>query len=272
MDPVKGKFSVILPYYNGRKYIRETVDSILAQTYNNFELLLIDDGSPSKPDTDFLAALAAEKNDPRIKYHCKDNGGLSEARNYGLAHSDGEYIAFVDQDDLWHKDKLSLQSEVFLKDDKVKFICTDAANIGEKTEEMRIGEKWSFKEGLVEDTFGRLIKGSFVACSTVAFRRSAVAEAGYSNRAFVVVPDYEYFFRFAEKMDFYFLARSLVSYRLHDENTTKQVVRGECEILSLLFSKKPRGFSDRLHLAIHFLRSVLIISRLWLVKLAAPAA
>ena len=272
MEPAKGKFSVILPYYNGKKYIRETVDSILAQTYNNFELVLIDDGSPSKPDADFLAALAVEKNDPRIKYHRKSNGGLSEARNYGLANSDGEYIAFVDQDDLWHKDKLSLQSEVFIKDDKVKFICTDAANIGERTEEMRIGQKWSFTEGLVADTFGRLIKGSFVACSTVAFRRTAAVEAGSSNRAFVVVPDYEYFFRFAEKMDFYFLARSLVSYRLHEENTTKQVVRGECEMLSILFNKKPRNLFDRVNLAVHFLRSVLIISRLWLVKLAAPAA
>ncbi len=266
MEPVKGKFSVILPYYNGAKYIRETVDSVLAQTYKDLELLLIDDGSPNKADAELLAGLAEAKNDARVKYFRKTNGGLSEARNFGLEHSDGEFIAFIDQDDLWAPEKLELQAEAF-KDGSVKFICTDAKEVGEKNREMRIGEKWGFKGGLVADSFGEMLKGSFVACSTVAFRRSAAALAGPSNRAFVVIPDFEYFFRFAEKMDFYFIPKSLVSYRLHEGNTTKQVVRRECETLSVLFNKKPRNISDRLNLAVHFFRCIGIISRHWLVKI-----
>lgn len=272
MEFVKGKFSVILPYYNGKKYILETVESVLAQTYKDLELLLIDDGSPSKADADLLVSLIETKKDTRIKYFRKPNGGLSETRNFGLANSDGEFIAFIDQDDLWAPEKLALQAEVFLKNAGVKFICTDAHNIGEKTEEMRIGEKWGLEEGPVSDTFGRLIKGSFVACSTVAFRRSALEGVGYSNRAFAVIPDYEYFFRFAEKMDFYFVAKSLVSYRLHEENTTKQVVRGECEMLSVLFNKNPRNFFDRLNLAVHFFRCMGIISWYWLVKIVTTKA
>lgn len=267
MEPVKGKFSVILPYYNGKKYILETVESVLAQTYKDFELLLIDDGSPSKADADFLVSLVEARKDARIKYFRKPNGGLSEARNFGLEHSDGEFIAYIDQDDLWEAEKLALQAEVFLGDAEVKFICTDAREVGEKNEEMRIAVKWGFKGGLVADTYGELLKGSFVACSTVAFRRAAAALAGGSNRAFVVIPDFEYFFRFAEKMDFYFIAKSLVSYRLHEQNTTKQIVRRECEMLSVIFNKKPRGFYDRLKLLFNFSKCMVTLARCWLVKL-----
>lgn len=268
MENIKGKFSVILPYYNGGKYIRETVDSILAQAYKEFELLLIDDGSPNKADAELLDGLVALKNDGRIKYFRKNNGGLSETRNFGIDKSDGEFIAFIDQDDLWDKDKLALQAAVFTRDESVKFICTDAEIIGEKSEEMRIGEKWGFGDGLIIDTFSKLIKGSFVACSTVVFRRSAISDVGYSNRAYVVVPDYEYFLRFSEKMDFYFIARSLLSYRLHEGNTTKQRFRGACEELTVLFDRKPRSLKDSISLTVHFLRCSILVFWLWFSKVA----
>ena len=268
MEHVKGKFSVILPYYNGKKYIEEAVDSILAQTYKDFELILIDDGSPSKIDSDFLISLVESKKDGRIKYHRKDNGGLSDARNFGIDHSDGEYIAFIDQDDLWDKDKLRLQAEVFARDEGVKFICTDAKTFGEKTGELRIGETWGFtKDGIVENSFSKMIKGCFVGCSSVAFKRSLIPEVGYSNKAYVVVTDYEYFFRFAEKTDFYFIAQSLLLYRYHEGNTSKQRVRGECEVISFLFNKKPRCFYDKMNLALHFFKSILLISRLCFMRI-----
>lgn len=266
MDPVKGKFSVILPYYNGSKFIQEAVDSILAQTYTEFELLLIDDGSPDKAEADFLAGLVTAKKDGRIKYYRKNNGGLSETRNFGIDHSDGEFIAFIDQDDLWDRDKLSLQADIFRMGESVKFICTDAKIIGEKTEEMRIGEKWRFKDGMIPGTFSQLLKGSFVACSSVAFRRFVINGAGYSNRAYVVVPDYEYFLRLSEKMDFYFIARSLVSYRLHEGNTTKQRLKGACEVISVLFDRPPLNILDRVAITIHFFRCLALILWLWLNK------
>jgi len=267
MEQVKGKFSVILPYYNGSKYIQETLVSILAQTYNNFELLLIDDGSPSKIDSDFLVSLVKSINDDRIKYNRKNNGGLSDTRNYGIEKSEGEYIAFIDQDDLWGKDKLLLQAAVFNANKNVNFICTDANIIGEKSEEMRIGEKWGFKDGVILNPLNKLFKGNFVACSSVAFRKSIIADVGYSNRAFVVIPDYEYFFRFAEKMDFYFIAKSLLSYRLHEGNTTKQLFRGACEEISVLFDRRPRKIINSINLSVHFLRCYSLIFRLWLNKI-----
>ena len=92
------KVSFILPVYNVEKYLYECVESILAQTYCDFEILLVDDGSP-----DNCPALCDEwaRVDNRIKALHKPNGGLSDARNYGLDHAQGDYVIFVDSDDFW---------------------------------------------------------------------------------------------------------------------------------------------------------------------------
>lgn len=94
------KVSFILPIYNVEKYLSECVESILVQTYRDFEILLVDDGSP-----DNCPALCDEwaKKDSRIKALHKSNGGLSDARNYGLQHAQGDYVVFVDSDDFWVK-------------------------------------------------------------------------------------------------------------------------------------------------------------------------
>ena len=92
------KVSFILPIYNVEKYLSECVESILVQTYSDFEILLVDDGSP-----DNCPALCDEwaRKDDRIKALHKPNGGLSDARNYGLEHAQGDYVVFVDSDDFW---------------------------------------------------------------------------------------------------------------------------------------------------------------------------
>lgn len=92
------KVSFILPVYKVEKYLSECVESILAQTYSDFEILLVDDGSP-----DNCPALCDEwaRKDNRIKALHKPNGGLSDARNYGLDHAQGDYVIFVDSDDFW---------------------------------------------------------------------------------------------------------------------------------------------------------------------------
>lgn len=88
--------SIIIPIYNAEKYLHECIDSILAQTYKNWELLLIDDGSP-----DSCPAICDDyaKKDNRIKVFHKENGGVSSARNLGLENASGEWICFVDADD-----------------------------------------------------------------------------------------------------------------------------------------------------------------------------
>lgn len=95
--------SVIVPVYNTKEYLRLCIESILNQSYSNFEVILVDDGS-----TDGSDAICNEflKKDKRVVYLRKENGGLSSARNFGVKHSNGKYISFVDSDDFISKDYL----------------------------------------------------------------------------------------------------------------------------------------------------------------------
>lgn len=96
MSNLSPVISVIVPVYNVEKYVARCVDSILSQSFSEFELLLIDDGS-----TDASASICTDycNKDERVRYHRKENGGLSDARNYGVQRSVGEYVAFIDSDD-----------------------------------------------------------------------------------------------------------------------------------------------------------------------------
>jgi len=130
---VPGLVSVIIPTFNRADIIRETLDSVLAQTYSNFEAIVIDDGS-----ADRTRAVVSAYRDPRIKYSYKENGGLSSARNAGLDLARGEFIAFLDSDDVWHSWKLAAQVEMFRRHPEVGMIWTDMSaftNDGQVTAE-----------------------------------------------------------------------------------------------------------------------------------------
>lgn len=94
--------SVIVPVYNAEKYIVATLQSVIGQTYQNFELLIVDDGSPDRS-----IELCRQFIDPRIKIICQQNRGVAAARNHGIRLAQGDYIAFLDADDLWFPTKIA---------------------------------------------------------------------------------------------------------------------------------------------------------------------
>ncbi len=106
--------SIIVPVYKVEQYLHTCVDSVLMQTYTNWELILVDDGSPDNCPT-ICDKYAAQDN--RIKVIHKENGGLSSARNSGLNISTGDYISFLDSDDFWHKDYLAILLNICIKYD-----------------------------------------------------------------------------------------------------------------------------------------------------------
>lgn len=131
---MKDLVSIIVPVYNANKYIEATVQSVLSQTYEDWELLLVDDGS-TDGSGETIQRLAEEDTTNRIKVLLpKEHGTAARARNYGLQHAEGRYIAFIDADDLWEKDKL-LKEMTFMKEKKVGFVFTgyefaDANGVG----------------------------------------------------------------------------------------------------------------------------------------------
>ena len=101
-------FSVIMPVYNGEKFIEDAVNSVCAQTYNNWELIIVNDGS--KDNT--AEVLKKYETNSQIKIIHKENGGVSVARNTAISASKGEYIVFLDADDVWHSNHLEVMNEL----------------------------------------------------------------------------------------------------------------------------------------------------------------
>ena len=114
--------SVIMPYYNAAKYIKETVGAIIAQTYKDWVLIIVDDCSPAPETSEVLLEVAAM--DSRIKViKAEVNGGAGAARNLGIAAAQGRYLAFCDSDDWWYPTKLEEQLK-FMEENNYPFTCT----------------------------------------------------------------------------------------------------------------------------------------------------
>ncbi len=157
--------SIIIPMYNAEKYIEETIKSVMLQTYQNWEIIVVSNAS-----TDRSEELIASLDDARIQVIKSDinSGGPAKPRNIGLGHAKGEYIAFLDADDLWTKDKLEVQLSYMLENN-VNFSSTGKINIDESSEEM------NFKAGILAKVNARnskkticdLIKYRFIFTSSV---------------------------------------------------------------------------------------------------------
>lgn len=151
------KVSIITPCYNAEKYIRETYESVINQTYENFEWIIINDKSTDKTQ-DILETF----NDPRIKIHHKDiNEGVSLARNKGLELATGDLIAFLDADDLWLPNKLETQMKYHDKYDFTFHSYTDF--IDDKLLKTQIASPVNFNE---------LLKNCIIKTSTVMLKAS----------------------------------------------------------------------------------------------------
>ena len=115
------KVSVIIPTYNRARYVRESIQSVLSQTYGDLEVIVVDDGS-----TDETAEVIGAISDPRLRYLRQDHVGRSKARNYGLSVARGKYIAFLDSDDLYLPNKVELQVDYLNKHPGTGMVYTSA--------------------------------------------------------------------------------------------------------------------------------------------------
>lgn len=111
-------FSIIIPLYNKEAYIKETIESVLTQSYKNFELIIVNDSS-----TDNSLSIVKNFKDNRLKIFSKPNGGVSDARNYGITKAQNPYICFLDADDLWLQNHLEKLYKLIIQYPQIGFFC-----------------------------------------------------------------------------------------------------------------------------------------------------
>jgi len=241
---IPGLVSIIIPCYNRANIVRETIDSVLAQTYAKFEVILIDDGS-----TDHTREVVSSYDDRRIRYFYKANGGLSAARNSGLDAARGEFVAFLDSDDVWQSWKLGAQVEIFRRHPEAGLIWSDMSaftNAGEIRSERHLRTYYSaysvvnFEQAhepagtlsdlvadapasfascpyYVSDVFHDMFSGNLVHPSTAIVRRKRLQTSGPFEPEITGLgaEDYHFYFRICSHGPVAFLDAPTTLYRVH---------------------------------------------------------
>lgn len=205
--------SVIIPAYNAEAFIERTLTSVLSQTYQNLEVLVIDDGS-----TDCTPELIQKiaQRDRRVRLLWQSNAGVAAARNLGIQHAKGEFIAPIDADDIWYPHNLERQVQCFLKSKaSVGLVYSWSADIDE-FDQLTGGVRISRIQGR---TFKTLICHNFIgnASATLIRRTCFDTVGGYTTKLRVQnaegCEDWELYLRIAERYEFRVVPEFLVGYR-----------------------------------------------------------
>lgn len=201
--------SVIIPTYNREKTIQRAIDSVLQQTYQDFELIIVDDGS-----CDQTKEIIEQINDSRISYVWQKNGGAAAARNTGIKFAKGEYIAFQDSDDFWYADKLEKQlTALQTYDADVVFCKLMRHNYSNSQDSI-----WpSLGEGFVD--YHMLLKYPSVSTQTL-FGKSKVFIDNLFDINLPALEDYAFSIVAAKKYKFYHMGEVLVDLYLQEDSLT----------------------------------------------------
>ncbi len=206
-DAPSPKVSVIIPVYNGARYLRETIESIFAQTYQDFELIVVDDGSTD--DTPQIIASYGS----RLQAIRKPNGGGASAINVGIRQARGKWIAWLSADDLWEPQKLARQLEEVEARPFVGLLYSDSTRIDSE------GRVTSLMHAPLPSTqrsrMMGLIRGCYINGCSILIHRDVFTDVGFFEESDRVTYDLDLWIRIVPKYEIRYIAEPLVRYRVH---------------------------------------------------------
>lgn len=212
------KVSVTLPTWNRLPLLRKAIDSVLAQTYRDFELIIADDGS-TDGTRDYLEAIG----DPRVRPIRLEHHGLTSARSAALRHVRGEWVAFLDSDDLWLPEKLALQLNRLATHATCRWSCTGYSFVD--ADERPLPERSSLLHRPVSGhILEPMLKFEFVpSIVTTIVQRSLIQEIGGFDEGISICADFDFMLRLATRSEICALPESLVLVREHAGRTSAQL-------------------------------------------------
>lgn len=216
MDPL---VSVIIPTYNRAAFVAKAVESVLNQTYKRMEIIVVDDGSTDN------TYEALKRYEGRIRYIYQQRSERSRARNRGFRHSRGDYIAFLDSDDLWLPTKIKRQVRIFLEEPEVGIVYTDIEFIDKNGSPYGGNICWEAlkrrRASLYEDLMSEnVISGS---TSSVLIRRECLEKVGLFDETMSACEDLDLWRRLAQHFQFSKIDMQLVRLTVHVDNTQCQL-------------------------------------------------
>jgi len=204
------KVSVITPAYNAQSTIGETIESVLSQTFTDFEMIIIDDGS-----TDDTANVVHRFKDNRIIYLYQTNKEKSEARNNGIKNAKGKYIAFLDADDTWFPEKLEKQVRLMQNNPEIGLVYSDLYYFDDETGEDLIlySRIASLHRGKIPIEL--LLENNFIKSNTPLIRRKIFCQVGLFDTNLDLCEDWEMWLRIIVKYPIDYIDEPLARYRIH---------------------------------------------------------
>lgn len=204
--------SIIIPCFNQGKFLAQTIESALSQTYSHIEIIVVNDGS-----NDNSAEVAARY--ATVKYLFQENRGVAEARNFGLSESRGAYLKFLDADDRLTRDAIAAHLRCFAAHPHIGFVVGDIEWIDEINRHLGKGS-WPFREA---DHYEELLKVNHVSNTVAAmFKREVLEKAGVFNAYFSPAEDYEMLVRAARTFPSVHHSDVVAEYRRHTSNTSRK--------------------------------------------------
>jgi glycosyltransferase involved in cell wall biosynthesis len=209
------KVSAIIPAYNCERYIKETVESVLAQTYKDIELIVVDDGSTDRTG-EILKTFGF-----RVKYiYQSKNTGPSGARNKGIERAEGEYIAFLDHDDVWMPNKIEEQIKLLEGNEDVALVYSNGYYVGPSglTRGTLFDNIKPHRNFVLEE----LLVNSFIPTSSVVVKKQILNKVGWFSERFLVTQDFDLYLRIAEQHKIDFVGSPLLKHRVHPDSLSNR--------------------------------------------------
>lgn len=236
------KVSVIIPTYNRADLLPRAINSVLNQTFKDFELIVVDDGS-----TDNTKELISDfqKKDNRIQYIWQENSGApAKPKNTGIKNSKGEFLAFLDSDDEWLPEKLEKQLKLFEKDKDLGIVGCNCWNIyvGEKYRKTKYRIKNNTKDNPI-----RILEDCFIfSSSSVVIPRFVFNDVSLYDESFKVSDDWDLYIRILKKYRFNFVDDFLLNYYVHYNNISKEGSIKQAEDYINLIKKHEKDYNSNL--------------------------
>ena len=205
--------SVVIATYNMGRYLPEAVGSVLAQSYVNVEVCIVDDGSTDDTPT----VVRNWQHDPRVHAHRQENGGQARARNRGVALTSGNLVAFLDADDVWLPNKLAQQVPLFAGRPQVGVVYSDYERMDGEGRPLP-GGSTPMHRGRVS---GALLIQNFVPFATAVVRRGCLEQYGAFDETLQMGDDYDLWLRLSAHCEFDFIQQSTVRYRVWSGQMSK---------------------------------------------------
>ncbi len=215
--------SIIIPVYNGANYVKEAIDSALNQTYQNCEVIVINDGSTDNGKTEQVIRSYGEK----VRYYCKKNGGVSSALNYGISKMNGDFFSWLSHDDVYEKNKIESQVKILKKYSGKNLIALCEIKTIDKNSKpiLSVQKKRGLSSNMVNSwekaLRDLLANGAFYGCALL-IPKDAVIKCGGFREDLRYCQDHLMWLKLVlSKMSFVYSQEELVSLRVHDGQLTQ---------------------------------------------------